>query len=256
MKRNKQDGVLLDFGSFEITKREALASVSIVAIMLLIGVLIGGVISDYQMDANEKYNTAVKIETQDLFEYGMRTSIGNAFVYGELLAIDTVTYPEIGGAYMYVEKVEEHYNMHTKRVAHTRTVNGKSQTYYTTETYWSWDYAGSESLTCKEISFLGVTFDICKITIPDDHYIDTINESSHIRYKYYGVGTQLTGTIFTELRGGTISDGTLFYENRTIDETVKYLESGVLLIVFWVFWVILMIVCLYGFFYIDNRWLE
>ena len=105
------------------------------------------------MDQNEKYNKAVKIETQDLFEYGMRTNIGNAFVYGDLLAVDTVTYPEIGGSYMYVEKVKERYTMHTRQVAHTRTVNGKTQTYYTTETYWTWDRVGSEDKTCNEISF-------------------------------------------------------------------------------------------------------
>lgn len=61
---------------------------------------------------NEKYNKAVKIEDQELFEYGMRTDIGNAFVYGNLEAVDTVTYPEIGGKYMYVRKVEEHYTRH------------------------------------------------------------------------------------------------------------------------------------------------
>ena len=41
-----------DFGNFEITKREILVSVSIVAIMLLIGVLNAGKISDYQLDKN------------------------------------------------------------------------------------------------------------------------------------------------------------------------------------------------------------
>lgn len=63
-----------DFGNFEITKREILVSVSIVAIMLLIGVLNAGKISDYQLDKNEKYNKAIKIESQELFEYGMRTT--------------------------------------------------------------------------------------------------------------------------------------------------------------------------------------
>ena len=96
-----------DFGNFEITKREMLASISIIAIMLLIGLLIAGKISDYQLDKNERYNKAVKIETQELFEYGMRTNVGNAFVYGDLEAVDTVTYPEIGGEYMYIEKVKE-----------------------------------------------------------------------------------------------------------------------------------------------------
>lgn len=242
--------------NFKITKREILASISIVAIMLLIGFLIGGKISEHQMDNNEKYNKAVKVETKDLFEYGMRTDIGNAFIYGDLLAVDTVTYPEIGNAYMYIEKVEEHYTAHTRQVAHTRTVNGKTETYYTTETYWTWDYAGEESLTCKEVSFLGIVFDAKKISFPSEQYIDTIKVSGHVRYKYYGVATKFTGTIFTELRGGTIKDDTPFYEDKTIEETVDYLESGMPLILFWVLWVILMAACLFGFFYIDNRWLE
>lgn len=95
-----------DFRNFEITKREILASISIVAIMLLIGVLITGKLSDYQLDKNEKYNKAVKIESQELLEYGMRTNVGNAFVYGDLEAVDTVAYPEIDGEYMYIEKLK------------------------------------------------------------------------------------------------------------------------------------------------------
>ena len=89
-----------DFGDFEITKREILASISIIAVMILIGVLISGKISEHQMDENEVYNKAVKIESTDLFQYGMDTNIGNAFVYGDLKAVDTVTYPEIGGIYV------------------------------------------------------------------------------------------------------------------------------------------------------------
>ena len=128
-----------DFGDFEITKREILASISIIAVMILFGILISSKISEHQMDKNEIYNKAVKIESQEMFQYGMDTNVGNAFVYGDLKAVDTVTYPEIGGEYMYVERVKERYTMHTRQVAHTRTVNGKSQTYYTTDTYWNWD---------------------------------------------------------------------------------------------------------------------
>ena len=207
-----------DFGNFEITKREILVSVSIVAIMLLIGVLIAGKISDYQLDKNEKYNKAIKIESQELFEYGMRTNAGNAFVYGDLKAVDTVTYPGIGGEYIYIEKVKERYTMHTRQVAHTTTTNGKTHTYYTTETYWTWDYAGSEEQICDEISFLNHVFSVSKIDLPGKEYIDTVKESSHIRYKYYGVGLNFTGTIFTELADKTIADNSPFYENMKIDE--------------------------------------
>ena len=245
-----------DFGDFEITKREIIASISIIAVMILIGVLISEKISEHQMDKNEVYNKAVKIESTDLFQYGMDTNVGNAFVYGDLKAVDTVTYPEIGGEYMYVEKVKEKYTIHTRQVAHTRTVNGKSQTYYTTETYWTWDRVSSEDKKCKEISFCGITFKSNKFDIPGTDYIDTIKESSHIRYKYYGTGTKFTGTIFTELKDKTISDNTNFYNNMNIEETVERLESGSGEIVFWILWIILIIICVFGFYYLDNKWLE
>ena len=245
-----------DFGDFEITKREIIASISIIAVMILIGVLISGKISEHQMDKNEIYNKAVKIENTDLFQYGMDTNVGNAFVYGDLEAVDTVTYPEISGEYMYVEKVKERYTKHTRQVAHTKTVNGKTQTYYTTETYWTWDRIGSEDIKCKKISFCGITFKSNKFDIPSTDYIDTIKESSHIRYKYYGTGTKFTGTIFTELKDKTISDNTNFYNNMNIEETVERLESGGGEIVFWILWIILIIICVFGFYYLDNKWLE
>lgn len=242
--------------NFEVTKREIIGSISIVAILLLIGVLISGKITESRLDRNEIYNKAVKIENTDMFEYGMRTNIGNAFVYGDLEAIDTVTYPEIGGSYMYVKKVKEQYTKHTRQVAHTRTVNGKTQTYYTTETYWTWDRVGSEDKCCKQISFCNVVFDSGKINLPGSHYIDTIKESSHIRYKYYGTPIKHTGTIFTELKDDTITDNTSFHSNKNIDETVKSLEVWNWNYVFWPFWIIFIGFCVFGFYYIDNRWLE
>lgn len=242
-----------DFGYFEITKRELLASVSIIAIMLLIGVLISGKISEAQLDENEKYNKAIKIDTLDLFEYGMRTNIGNAFVYGDLKAVDTVSYPEINGEYMYIEKIEEHYNMHTRTVT---TTDSKGKTHTKTETYWSWDYAGSEEQRCSEITFLGHIFPSNKVEFPSTEHIDTVKESSHVRHKYYGVDTEYRGTIFTDLRFNTITDNTPFYVNMTIEQTVKHLETEFYVIFFWIFWIILTGFCVYGFYYADNHWIE
>nr|DAM59114.1 MAG TPA: hypothetical protein [Caudoviricetes sp.] len=241
-----------NFGNFEITKREIIVSISIIAVMFLIGVLISSKISDWQINQNDKYNKAVKIQSTDLFQYGMETNIGNAFVYGKLKAVDTVTYPEIGGKYIYVKKVKEKYTMHTRRVAHK---SGKS-TYYTTETYWTWDYSGGESKTAKKINFCGIDFKSNKIVLPDDEYIDTVKESGHIRYKYYGVGTKYTGTIFTALKNKTISDKSAFYNNKDINETVEHLESDMPLILFRIGWILLTGLAVFGFFYLDNDWLE
>lgn len=241
-----------DFGNFEITKREIIASIYIIAVMFLIGVLISSKISDWQINQNDKYNKAVKIQSADLFQYGMETNVGNAFVYGELKAVDTVTYPEIGGKYIYVKKVKEKYTRHTRRVAHK---SGK-RTYYTTETYWTWDYVGKEGKKAKKINFCGIDFKSNKIVLPDDEYIDTVKESSRIRYKYYGVGTKYKGTIFTALKDKTISDKSVFYNNRDISETVKHLESDMPLILFRIGWILLTGLVVFGFYYLDNNWLE
>ena len=131
--------------------------------------------------------------------------------------------------------------------------NGKTSH---TEIYHTWDEVGREDKKCKEISFCGVNFASNKIDLPDTDYIDTIKESSHIRYKYYGIGTEYKGTIFTDLRDKTISDNTSFYNNSTIEETIERLESDFPIIIFWIFWIILIGGMVFGFYYLDNRWLD
>lgn len=244
------------YRDFHVTKREVLFSVVIICIMLLIGLVIHGNISDSLMMKYQEYNTALQIEDDaDMFTYGMRTNIGNTFVHGDLKAVDTVTYPEIGGEYSYVEKVKERYTKHTRTVTKTRTVNGKTQTYTTTEVYWTWDKVDSWDKHCEKISFLGVEFDYGMIDFPSPDYITTQKESSRIRYKYYGTGTEYIGTLYAILADNTISE-TSFYNNNSISETIEYLESGWELIVFWFVWIILTGGCVIGFCYLDNRWLE
>ena len=104
----------------KITKREVIFSVVIVCLMLVFGIMISGKISDSLMNQYQEYNTALQIDNDSsLFEYGMRTNIGNAFIYGELAAVDSVTYPEIGGEYASATKVTERYTQHTRTVTKT-----------------------------------------------------------------------------------------------------------------------------------------
>lgn len=253
MKHNKNN-VLISFDGFDITKREVLASISIIAIMLLLGTIISGKISERQMDKNEIYNKAIKIENADMFKYGMKTHVGNAFVYGNLIAVDTVTYPEIDGEYMYIERIKEKYTRHTRTV--TDYDDEGNVTGYHEEEYWSWDRVGSESSKCKEISFCNSIFDSNKINLPSTSYIDTVEISLYTRYVFYGVGRQYIGTIFTCLQNNTISDNTHFYKNKTIEETIKYLTLENAIVGFWILWSLLIIVCILVFYIAENKWLE
>lgn len=241
---------------FKITKREVLVSVIIIAIMLLIGIVIHENINNKLMLEYQKYNTALQIENDsELFAYGMKTNVGNAFVYGDLKAVDTVTYPEIGGKYSYVEKVMERYTRHTRTVTKTRTVNGKTQTYTTTEVYYTWDRVGSWDKHSEKISFLGIEFKYGMIEFPYSDYITTQKESSNIRYVYYGSPAECKGTLYANLSNNTISE-TSFYNNHSIEETIESLESGWELVLFWIIWILLTGGCVFGFYYIDNKWLE
>lgn len=241
---------------FEVTKREILVSIAIIAIMIIFGVMIHGSIEDSLMLKYQEYNTALQINKDaDMFKYAMSTNIGNAFVYGDLKCVDTVTYDEIGGKYSYVKKVKERYTMHTRTVTKTRTVNGQTQTYTETEVYWTWDVVDSWSKHCKKITFLDVEFDYGKIDFPSAGYITTIQESGTIRYKYYGSPTKCKGTIYSNLKNNTIND-TQFYHNATIEETIERLESNAWLVLFWIGWILLTGGLVFVFFYIDNWWLE
>ena len=92
--------------------------------------------------------------------------------------------------------------------------------------------------------------------MPTARYISTIRKSLHIRYKYYGVSDKYKGTIFANLRNKTIQNNTKFYNNRTIDETVDYLESDIGTAIFWIVWIILICVVVFVFYYLDNEWLD
>lgn len=238
--------------NFEITKREVLFSIVIVCVMVILGLVIADSINTALMHKWQDYNTALHIEqNKELFEYGMRTDVGNAFVYGNLCAVDTVSHEEIKGEYAYIERVKEKYTKHTRTYTTTDS-KGRTQTH--TETYWTWDRVSSEEWHCKQISFLGCAFGYGKIAFPTADYIQT-NTYGRTRYKFYGCRTEYTGTLYATLSDSTISNAS-FHNAMTIDETISSLESGWQLIVFWIAWILLTAGAVFGFYYIDNKWLE
>lgn len=256
--RRKESRVVYYGNGWVLTARELLFGVVIILVMLAVGFFVSEKIASATDEANQQYYQAVKISGDaELFQYGMRTDVGNAFVSGELEAVGPVSYPEISGDYAYVEKVKERYTQHTKQVTHTKTVNGKTQTYYTTETYWTWDRVGSEDKHCDSIKFLGTDFAYGKIPFPSAEHIDTVKESYYVRYKYYGCQTAYDGTIYTALKDGTIND-TVFINGANVAEAEEYMVNSrkSLLFGFWVFWIVLTGGAVYGFCYLDNQWLE
>lgn len=234
----------------EITNREIIASISILAIMLILGFFISDKIQTSKQDEVAKYSKAVKIKEEDIFSYSMKTNVGNAFVEGELKALEPVSYEDIKGEYLKVDRVQERYTMHTRTV--TTTVNGKSSTRI--ETYWTWDVINRDSKTSPTVNFLGRDFDTSKFNLPDTEYIDTVSDGHNLRSKYYGYPVTSDVTIFSNLKDDTISDNTTVYTSN-MATTVENLTSYPPPIVFWVIWTVITFFIIYLFCYLDNDWL-
>lgn len=240
---------------FEITKREVLTSISIIAFFIIIGILISSKVKQNNLEKNEEYYKAIKLTNPEEFEYCMETNVGNGLIYGKLTGVEPVTYDEISGEYIYVKKVMQRYTMHTRVVTYS---DGNGNTHTRTETYWTWDTISTDSKKVKEVYFLDHLFSVNKIDLPSVDYIDTKYKWGDIRYVYYGVDSECMGTLFTYMGNNTISDNSKFYEGRNIDETLNYIEKKgkIIVRVFWIIWMILCALSVYGFYYLDNKWLE
>ena len=90
----------------EITIREIVASIVIIAIMMVFGFMIADNISDARLDKLQEYNTALKIpdDNTELFQYAMDTNVGNAFVEGTLKFLDPVSIDGLDGEYSYISR--------------------------------------------------------------------------------------------------------------------------------------------------------
>ena len=240
--------------NIEVTVKEIILGFSIIFILLTIGIDISNKIHEHKLDADKKYNTAIKINNdEELFTYGMKTNIGYAFVYGPLKAVDTVSDIHINGEYMYLVKNVEIYTRHTRTVNEydeEGNVIGSHE-----EEYWTWDTVNIEKKHSKQIQFLNNIFDFGIIDIPNEYYINTIKVKSDTRYVYYGVDTEHIGTIFTELKDNTISS-CKFYKDMDIYKTLEYLTGMDWRILFWIFWLGLICGIIFIFIQFENKWMK
>lgn len=256
MKRERK--VLYEDYNITITCREVLFGVIIFLVLITAGFFIGEKISSAAAEESQEYYQSVKIDKDsELFQYSMRTNVGNAFVSGILEGVGPVSYENLDGEYAYIKRVKEEYTKKTRRVKKTKIVDGKEVTYYETETYWEWDVIDSESKHCDSIRFLGVDFPYGTIGFPMAHYEGTYEQSYYIRYKYYVCDLAYDGTIYADLRDSTVNNVTFILRN-TPSEAMEYMVSvrdgGV--IAFWLLWIALSCGAVYGFWYLENNWLE
>ena len=257
IKKNKNILFDIDFFDFVIRKRKIIISLIIIVIWTIIGVNIANIIKGDVLDKNAEFTNALKIDTTEMFQYGMETNVGNAFVYGNYTILDPVSIEDIDGEYGYIEKVEEKYTQHTRRVRKYINVGKKVKYYYTTETYWDWDVIDNDYWSATKINFCGIDFDVSKINMPTTTCLKTIDGDYNTRYKYYVVDTNYVGTIYTSLENNTIENNSSFYLsdlNTTYENSLSNPNEATKF--FWIVWMIICCFIIYGYVCLDNYYFE
>lgn len=241
--------------SMKITKREFIASIAIIGIMLIIGFGISGKIREGNLEKQEEYNQALKIDNDsELLGYGIRTNVGNAFIYGDVIATDPVVHNEI--SYGSLTRVRERYTMHTRIVTYT---DGNGHTRTRTEVYWTWDEVDREKKNSSTLNIVGSEFPWVVLGSLPETYLETVDISATLRDKYYVSNIKNTGTLYGNL--GNIENEygakfSKFYVDEEINEVVDRLNKEYNIIWFWIGWALLGCVIIMLFYYGENRWLE
>lgn len=223
--------------------KRKIQAIVVATIMILIGILITGKLSESILDHNDPYNKAIRISDPELFKYAMSTNAGNAFVQGDWKVLDPVTDAGIEGEYSEILKIYEEYTMHTRVVT---TTDSKGRVKTKTETYWTWDETMRMKYTSEKCEFLGVEFDTSKFSGLDLEHTDTVKLRSDYRVKYYTSPTQVTSTVYTNLEDNTVAENSRIFADKTIEECYNKLITGKSrIIVFWTIWIIATLIITY-----------
>ena len=250
---------MIEFGEFQITKREILVSLAILFIGLALGFCISTGIADSVDAANEKYFKSLKInDNAEMFNYGFDTKVGYMLSTGVARVVDPVSIPDIEGQYAEIRKVEEEYTRHTRQVAKTKVVNGETVTYYETEVYYTWDWEDEWNWKSTKFIFLERAFDYKYLdSYAHQKEFITIKKDSDTRFVYYVAPTEYYGSMFLNAQGDKFYEFQFFngssYENVI---AVKETEGASSASVFWIFWIGFLFFGICFYVYLDNHYLE
>ena len=262
-------------GDIEITFREVLVSIIIFLVMGAIGIAIDTRITDNFIENNSNYQKAVKIKDKDTLDYLISTKAGNSLVEGQIKASGTVSFKEIKGEYAFIKKVEETYTVHHRTVCRTVGSGKNAHQVCHLETYYSWDYTGSNEKYAKKLEIFGhklntsyalknigaSTLDLSKNV--NDQYKDKLKgnyiyESSHVRYYYEYIPKNFKGVIYTNFAQKDKSIKHYTLEIKTIKKLIKEEQEGINYggIGFKFLWIALMVFVIYEYVAQDNDYLE
>ena len=223
--------ILMEFGVLLLT----------VTVLLLIGLQLSKRQRERVSDKQSAYRKAVEIDSDEMFLHGIKTGVGNAFVYGTVSAEDPVTAEWTPEPCILAQVDTEQYTMHTRWVTKTRVLpQGKTETYQEMETYYTWDCIYKNILHAQKIRFRGQILPYQSISFPPPAQYKVLYQGPDVRYRYYVLNSPITGTVFTTLTRDGMKKGSRFYCNLNLKEAKSRALEGEnrQMPLFWLIWAI------------------
>jgi len=258
MMAGREPAVLLDFGEWRLTLREAVFSALIAGILAAAGFFISGAVERRVHERQLRYRQAVQIDKNPVeFRWALDTDIGYLFAEGTLETVDPVRHERLDGEWFSIEAAYQKYTRHTRTRTYTVS-DGKGHTRVKSrvETYWSWDTYDVERSSAKTVRFLGVELPAGKFGPGWRRERRIVPIGHNRRIEFAVVPKKMAGTMFAKAAGGTVDGQIEFWRGRDLKSAYEDSVSSCAKGLFWTAWTAVIAGILFAFFYAENRWLE
>ena len=174
----------------------------------------------------QKYNTAVRVEDNDKFNYAVDSKQGRIISSGEFKTKDSVKFENFDGEYMKIIRILEEYRPHTYTTCDSK---GKCRTH----TYYSWDEVSRETKKSNAVIFRDRKYSSSKFNFSSFEHeaekkeIPTKFLERKKRYVFRVIDKELSGSFYAETNENGLNDNILVH-NKSLDELLESIRQGTL----------------------------
>lgn len=181
---------------------------------------------DHANSEIQKYNTAVRVEDNNKFNYAVDSRQGRIVSSGNFKTKDPVKFENFDGEYMKIIRILEEYRPHTYTTCDSK---GKCQTH----TYYSWDEVSRETKNSNTVIFRDRDYSLSKFNFSA---LEHEAEKKEIpvgfwerkkRYVFRVIDKELSGSFYAETNENGLNDNILVH-NQSLDKLLKSVRQGTL----------------------------
>lgn len=202
-----------------MTKRNKwLIGIGLVVLFVILDIIVGTSTANHARQEESVYRTALKTRDSTRFNYIVKSRQGNVITHTKITGTEPVKFHEMTNKHRFltVKRVLEIYTMHTRTVT-----DSKGNTH--TETYWTWDYAGSHKVASTKVKIFGHRYDVDRFDLSEfyqsidadkiiDHGTGLIGKYYYLngdeRYRYEIIPMSVNGSFIANTSKGTLSPTT------------------------------------------------